>query len=431
MKNRNKKLFARGLILILFLWTSFFAVVLSAEEKKGAGSVVEHSLESYIEYALRNNPAIKAAEKEIASQEKNLSLAISLPDPMIMAQADIEDGMNPASIGVSQMFMFPTKYLIRRYSESHVLKKLRARLQEKKADLIRDIRTAFIDLYKTGQMIKIQKQNLELLKQMESVTRTNYANATATQASLLKVQVEIAILEDEIRSMELMGESQRARMASLLALDSGSSFPFPDSIPDMKGILSIDDFFLDVANSNPSLQAMKSDIDAARSMVDMAKSGFLPDFSIAVEHMYESSNKFSSMGGESGWRVGVNINVPLWINRIRKEISSSTDMQKKMENQREDMLNSMLSEAKQMFNEYTDSQRRITLLKDVLIPQARQVLELMYSGYRTSLIPVIELLDAQRTLFDLEKDLAEERARNGKQLASIDAMRGKTEIKEL
>jgi hypothetical protein len=73
MKNRNKKLFARGLILILFLWTSFFAVVLSAEEKKGAGSVVEHSLESYIEYALRNNPAIKAAEKEIASQEKNLS----------------------------------------------------------------------------------------------------------------------------------------------------------------------------------------------------------------------------------------------------------------------------------------------------------------------------------------------------------------------
>jgi hypothetical protein len=44
-------------------------------------------------------------------------------------------------------------------------------------------------------------------------------------------------------------------------------------------------------------------------------------------------------------------------------------MQKKMENQREDKLNSMLSEAKQMFNEYTDSQRRITLLKDVLIPQ--------------------------------------------------------------
>lgn len=147
--------------------------------------------------------------------------------------------------------------------------------------------------------------------------------------------------------------------------------------------------------------------------------------------MYESANKFSSMGGESGWRVGVNVNVPLWINRIRKEISSSSDMQKKMENQREDMLNSMLSEAKQMFNEYTDSQRRITLLKDVLIPQARQVLELMYSGYRTSLIPVIELLDAQRTLFDLKKDLAEEKARNGKQLASIDAMRGKTEIKEL
>jgi outer membrane protein TolC len=169
---------------------------------------------------------------------------------MIMAQADIEDGNESGLNCVSQMFMFPTKYLIRRYSESHVLKKLRARLQEKKADLIRDIRTAFIDLYKTGQMIKIQKQNLELLKQMESVTRTNYANATATQASLLKVQVEIAILEDEIRSMELMGESQRARMASLLALDSGSSFPFPDSIPDMKGILSIDDFFLDVANSN-------------------------------------------------------------------------------------------------------------------------------------------------------------------------------------
>ena len=64
----------------------------------------------------------------------------------------------------------------------------------------------------------------------------------------------------------------------------------------MKGVLSIDDLFHEVANSNPSLQAMKSDIDAARSMVDMAKSGFLPDFSIAVEHMYESANKFSSMG---------------------------------------------------------------------------------------------------------------------------------------
>lgn len=386
------------------------------------------SIDKYIEFALTHNPGIKAAADAIAAQNKQASIAASLPDPMGMVSGAAGSGNGIGGIGISQEIMFPTKLLNERKAALQLVRKKEADLNQNKADLVKEIRKVYAELYKTGQIVKFQKETLELLKLMESITRANYASANASQGALLKIQVEQTMMDDEIRSMELEGKSLEKYFASLLAIDSKTTFDYPDSLPDVDLQLSQTELVQRVLENSPVLKGMEKEIEAASTMVKLAQNQFLPDFKVGAEYM---KNRTTSMGTASSggeWDIEVSMSIPVWFDKNLKQIGKAKDMQSEMKHNRQNMTNKIISEITEMYNEYSDSKRKIDLFSEVLIPQAKQVLTLMQTGYKTAMMPVIEYLDAQRTLLDLRMKLAEEEARKEYALASINSLLGETTI---
>ena len=72
--------------------------------------------------------------------------------------------------------------------------------------------------------------------------------------------------------------------------------------------------------------------------------------------------------------------------------------------QLEQEIRDLTSETTTLFRNYRDTERRITLLDNVLVPTADQVLSSVEAGYRTSTMSVLEYLDAQRALIDLKME---------------------------
>ena len=385
---------------------------------------LDYTLQSYLLYAKEHNPGLRAAQAAISAQEKHVDLEASLPDPVLMANADVNGGLSNGSVGVTQEIPFPAKLAFRKKTAQHLLKRTHADLIEVQAELEKQIRSVYAALYATGQALKIQKNTMELVKQLEAVIRTKYAQSGATQGELLKVQVEVSLIEDEIRSLELEGDSQRRTLAALLPIESHERIPYPDSLPITEFTIEDSELMERIIAENPKLRGMKSEENAAGSNVSIAKSKFFPDFALSAEYMSGGMSPMIPGGNRGEWNVGVKVKLPVWFGKNRKEVEKAKEMEAQMRSQLAAMKNITTADARMLFNEFKDAARRVTLFNKVLIPQANQVLGLMQISYRTGKSSVLDLLDAQRTLLSLEIKHAREEAHREKAAAGILALLG-------
>jgi len=373
-------------------------------------SGLKHSLDDYIAYALLRNPAIKAARASVDAYGQEVKRASTLADPMIMGSVGIQDGFMPMGIGVSQMIMQPATLILDKKSARYRKAAEDAHLRQIKADIIFRVRSVYSMLYEAGQLIKIKQQNLLLLKQYEELTRTSYTTGSVAQSSLIKVGLEIARLEDDIRSDELKGESQRRELSAVLGISDAVDFPFPGNKPSWGEQFSPDTIAALVQAKFPALQAMDQQVQSEQVMARSAKSRFLPDFTIGMEYMRWPG------GGMSDdiwmWSPSLSFSIPLWFWKKNAAVRSAEFSAIKMEHQTQDMRNMAEAEAVMNVNALQDARRKLELLDNSLIPQTRQMLTLMENEYRTGMSRSLDVLDAQRMLLDLEMESVMEQTRS-------------------
>ncbi len=375
------------------------------------------TLQSFIDYALSNNPRIEAAKKDVETQRKQISIASSLPDPMLMSKFG-SNGLK--SIGGSQMIMFPTKILTERKAAQALLEKEQAALDQVRSEVISEITDAYSDLYSTERMRSILKENMELLKFLEESARVKYTAGKAAQSELVKLQIELARVEDQLESMSLEADSYRSRLAALLNVDSLNQITFTNTAAVSPKFAGSDEQITDASLSgNNRLAMMNRELEAAEHMVSLAKQRYLPDFEIGAEYMQDGG-----MGGS--WGVGVNMTVPLWVNKNQAGIEKAHEMVELMRKSILDMENMIRSETRMHLNHLRDARRKMRLYTDALIPQARQVVELTQTEYRSGISGVMELVDSQRTLLELEDMYTKEQLRAQKAEVELIKLTGAT-----
>lgn len=373
---------------------------------------ITFTLDGYIDYALSHNPSIHAAGSSIKASMQEIRLATALPDPMIMGRAGIDNGLMPASIGVSQMIMQPVTIAFEKKYAKYKKEAEEARLYQAASDVVYRVRSIYFILYETGQLIKIKNQNLALLRQYEELTKTAYANGTVAQSSLIKVGLEISRLEDGIRSDELKTVTLHQELAAVLGINEYVKFPFPESKPLLKNAIQPDSIVILVQHKYPGLNAMRKEILSEKAMQASAKSRFLPDISFGIEYM-KSSDAITGSAADETWMLSpsVSLSIPVWFGKKAALVQKAGFNAMKMEQQTNNMQNMIVAQAVMFKNELHDAQLKEKLLSEVLVPQARQMLVLMENEYRTGISRSLDVLDGQRMLFDLEMEKIMEQTR--------------------
>ena len=397
------------------------------------------SVDDYIDLALRRNPRIEAAERTVAAAREKTRVAGVLPDPSIsggyfISEVETRVGPQRARLGLSQKVPWPGKLTGKRDVARRALDARREESRRIRSHVVAAVRRTYASLYAAGEAVRVSRESLNLLQQWESVLLTDYANARTTQASVLKLQVEMAILEDDIESHRARGRKLREEMASLVNLDPPFEIPWPDTLPHVPVpavyLESVDTLLA----SNPGVRTEAHRVEQARAEEALARRSYAPDFMLMTGYIVTGESSSSMVSpeedGKDPWIVEVSASLPVWFGANRGRVRKAGELRRA----RELMLESAGDEVRAAMTgaaeEYRDADRRITLLREVVIPKARQSLAVVQEAYMNNRAELLDLLDAQRMLLDLEKTLAEQEARREKKAAVIEMLLGRARTQE-
>ena len=104
----------------------------------------------------------------------------------------------------------------------------------------------------------------------------------------------------------------------------------------------------------------------------------------------------------------LSINLPIWRSKYSAGVRAAGARYRSVIKEHENRNNSLVAEAKITLYNYHDSNRKVELYRDTLIPKARQSLNVTQTAFQAGKKDFLSLIDSQRTLLELE--LAYERA---------------------
>ncbi len=368
-----------------------------------------NALADYLRYAALNNAGLKAAFEQWKAAIEEVPQARALPDPRFTYSYFIEEvetrvGPQRNRFGISQMFPWFGKIEARTRAAGAGAEAARQRYEAKKLKLFFEVKEAFHEYAYLAEAIEIARENLELIQNFEQVALTKYVGAAAGHPDVVRAQIELARLEDQLRTLDGLREPMVARLNAALNRRNADLLPWPRKEEyatieiDRKQIKEI------LLAQNPELQALDFDIESARSRMELAKKKFYPDIGVGVDWVQTDGALMAGTrdSGKDPVMLMLSLNIPVWRESYEAAEIQARAVARKTRLEKTQMENTLVARLERVLYDYEDSQRKKRLYGDILVPKAQELIGASESAYQGGAIDFLSLIDAQRTLLSFE-----------------------------
>ncbi|WP_084660579.1 TolC family protein [Rhodothermus profundi] len=372
-------------------------------------SIPQLSLSALVQEALQANPALQAARLAAAARGTRPVQVGSLPDPSFEAgyrplAIGSFEGAAPATFMLMQRLPFPGK--LRLDAEAA---QLEAEAAAQDADalalrLVFALRATYFELYRLQETRRLIEDFQERLRAFAEAAAVRYEVGQGSQAAVLRVQLEQHRLSRQL--LDLQGAWQ-ALYARLIQLTGRTDLPDtvrlepltpPAALPQQ----SIAEAF----ERHPEALALRLREHRARTLIRRARREYWPDFVIGVGltdmmRMNQPVAPLSSLDDRLAVRFGVIL--PLQRARRSARVEETRLEARRLEARYIDLYNRFLSRWQALEERFAADRANLALLEQTLIPEARTTREALLSAYTTGQASYLDLLDAERALFELER----------------------------
>ena len=300
---------------------------------------------------------------------------------------------------------------------------------ERANDVVWELRSqtamAFYDLYSTDRSLRVARETLHLLGDIEKTAESMYRVGEGRQADVLRAQVEIAKMAEDTLRMQAMRESMVARLNALLdrapetAIASPSLPAFPDSTPDRASLDAV------AAGGRPMIRAGLDDVRAAEASEKLARKEIWPDLQVGVQFAQRGAT--DGMGGTE--RMGslmFGASLPVFARdrqlRMREEAGAMKQMaEADVAGMRADT-RGKIGEA---YANLVRARNLSQLYRTTVLPQAEATVASAMSAYRVGGVDFMTLLDDQMTVNTYRQELYALDADQGKAWAELEMLTGR------
>lgn len=424
---KMKKLKITAILGILFMLViSGYAV-----EPKLSELTEDSGLSDYLTYAALNNPGLEAAFNTWKAAIDQIPQATSLPDPKFNYKYFIEEvetrvGPQRQSFGISQLFPWFGKLEVKGDIAAAKAKAARQRYEANKLKLFWQVKDAFYEFTYLAIAIDTAKENLELLQHFEEIARTKYRAATSPHPDMIRAQVELAKLEDVLKSLEQLREPTVARLNSALNRPVGAKLTWPRKEPTRQVQLNRQHIIEALIKNNPQLAELNWEVEAAKARVELAKKKFYPDIGVGLDWIQTDDAASSGVrdSGKDPIVLMFSMNLPLWRSSYKAAERQAKANARKTQQQKIDIENKTIAQAIKVLYDVEDSQRKMHLYGDILVAKAEELVQASESAYRTGTIDFLSLIDAQRMLLKYTLDHERAITNNQQKLAELEMLIG-------
>lgn len=371
-------------------------------------SASNEALAEYTRAALLNNAGLRAAFDQWRASLERAPQVGALPDPMLSFTYFVEEietrtGPQEARVELSQRFPWIGKLRHQARIADDQAESAWWLVEARILEVRRDVALAFAEYADLAQRVRILRENLQLLKDLEPIVQ-RLIQTGRPQADLLRLQVEIGKVENDLESHLDRRSSVSARLRAVMNAESaGEPLPWPEPLsPGTQGY-DVDALRPLVLNSNPYLIAMAHEIDAADSRIGLAQAAGRPDFTVGMSYIETGSSVLTPSPSDSGddpIAVTLGLSLPIGRGKYRAGMREAHALKSAALRDRNQFAHDLQWRLEQTLYELDDAARQVSLFRDTLISRGRQALELTEIGYESGTASLLDVIDSQRDLLE-------------------------------
>jgi outer membrane protein TolC len=364
------------------------------------------SIDDAVAAALESNPEIRAAVRRLSLAQLKTGTARSLDDPMLMVR-DWDTpvtkpwDLNQAQLMVSLQQTFP----------SRLKRDARARLAEDDAgvaandlEILRqevsvEVRKLCIDLLRNADEMRLQARQSSLLKEALAAALAEYATGKSLQADVLRAQMTLTRLNEQLIELEEERDNARAQLNALMGRPAESTIEIAGNYALPAALPSIEELEQAAMEHRPELAALRTQITKSKDESKLTRLAMKPDFTVGLGYMLMPTGSMA----RNAYMAEVTMNLP-WLNRERhdgeaKQADAATAVSQAELDARAAVV---FLEIRQEQIAVLAAEKRVKLYRDTLLPQAEAAFKASTAAYQNNRAEFMSLIEAQNLLLEIQ-----------------------------
>jgi outer membrane protein TolC len=391
------------------------AVALTATMLPVFAQATPLTLDQALDLAVRRSEATRAARAGASSAAESARAAGQLPDPTLQAGVDnlpvqgagafktTSDSMTMKRIGISQEWVSSQKRAARQAAAGAMATREDIQVQAAMADARLQAALAYLDAFYAGEALKLTTLMEHHAHEELEAAKARLSSAVGSSQDVLALTSARGMAEDE--SDEVRQQQNQAEVALMRWIGAGVDELSPPALPSTPG----EDAY--VADS-PLVVSARQELDVARRAVTVAENERVANWTWQA-----------SYGQRAGYpdMVSVGVSIPLQIapaQRQDREVASRLALVDKAEAELAEATRAATAEYRVVAGDVQRLRQRMERYQASVMAPAEQRIQVATAGYASNQLPLTTLfearhavVDAQRKLLSLQRDLAKAQAR--------------------
>ncbi len=377
-----------------FVLLVLFSTVLSCNLAAAEEAI---SLQQATALALQANPTIAVAMRGREVESALALQAASRPNPTLSGQvADLRSQNRIASIAISQQLETAGKRDKRMAAADAALSMADADIRITQAEISAKTYAAFYQVLAAQQAQILATELLQIATTSKEATAKRVLAGKVSPVEETKAKVAEAGLKIELASANQQLAAAKQRLASLwsngLQANNHEGYAAVGDLDKLNNIPTLEDLMTQVADS-PRLKKASLAITQKQALSAIEQSKQTPDVTLSL-----GAQRNEELGGITQAIIGLSIPIPVFdknqgnVQSARAREFQSIDEKAALENQ----LKTDLGDA------YSRRQLQVeasNMYKNDILPGAQSAYDAARKGFEFGKFSFLEVLDAQRTLF--------------------------------
>jgi outer membrane protein TolC len=439
LSDKNRIIFSLAFLSIFLIFSSGFCQDLQSN------SVPELNLTDTILIAFKNNKDIQIQEKEISVARANILLATSafLPQVNLGASYTHNDKVlaenifsgyrndNLANLTLAESVYNGGANLASLKQSNLSWEVQRQTLRAKKLDLEFDAKRLYYGLLLAYETLRIAQDALDQAIAHYENVKQMYKHGTASRFDMLQSGVQVSLLEPDVVRAKNEIESLKADLNKLLARQV--DFPIETREKLTYDFIEINESeFLKTAYlERPEVKLKTLGVDIDQWGIQMAKSGYRPSVDLLAGYSWRANNLGNLLNEkQSNWNMGLAINIPIFegfSTKAKVDAARARFAQGLLS--KENLNDQIAVEVRKGCLGLKQAQAIIKSQRDNL-DEAKEALRISEVSYANGVAINLDVLDAQVSLAQIQRNLVSGIYDYLMALAYLDRSIGKPFIRE-
>jgi outer membrane protein TolC len=390
----------RGITTTLLITLVFFTSNISSQS-------LNKDLQTHIEYAITNNPELKAMDLKYQQALEKVPQVKSLPDPTFSAGVFIQPietrvGAQKAKLSVSQMFPWFGTLGVKEQQASLQAHAIYLKYLDARSKLQMNVTNSWLDIVLTDQKIFFTQKRIEVLDLLEKQSLKRYESDQTDMVNVLYVQM---LKEELISKMELFKDKRNTQQAAFNKL-LNREFTTKVNTPEDNSFLRT----TSIVNKNVEfakhyrVASWDQMVESAQFGEKASKLNALPKFGVGLDYAILSKRTDMDVAdnGQDAIMPMLSVSIPIFRKKYKAAVKVNQFKQQEYEELKTAEMNQLELELQQALELYKTGMRNTNLYQN-LLTKAKQSYEMLSSSYESSTKRYEEVLNMQQKIWVYEQ----------------------------